>query len=53
MSLFSKQKIFCNNCGKELYVEYNRLIGRECKVCSIECLREYELKRAKSILGEQ
>jgi hypothetical protein len=48
---YSKQKIFCNICGKEFHIEYDKIIGRECKVCSMACLKEYELRRAKSIMG--
>lgn len=51
--LYSQQKIYCNACGKEMNIEYPRIIGRECKVCSTECLKEYELRRAKSIMGEK
>jgi hypothetical protein len=51
--LYSKVQMFCNNCGKEMMIEYYRLIGREYKVCSIDCLHEIELKRACSILNEE
>lgn len=50
--IYSKQKFFCNNCGKELYIEWVKLIGREVKVCSLDCLREIELKIATSILNK-
>ena len=49
--IFSKEKFFCNNCGVELNIEWARLFGREFKVCSSECIKEIELKRAKSIMG--
>lgn len=52
MSQQSKQLIFCNACGKEMYVEFYKVIGREFKVCSSECLREIGWRRALSITGE-
>lgn len=51
--IYSKVEIYCNNCGKKLYIEYPRAIGREYKVCSIECLRELELKKSYSITGSE
>ena len=50
---YSKVQIFCNNCGREMFIEWERVIGREVKVCSMECMREIELKRASSIIGEE
>jgi hypothetical protein len=50
---YSKVQFFCNNCGKEMMIEYHHLIGREFKVCSVDCLHEMELKRASSILNEE
>jgi len=44
--------IFCNACGRRFLREWHRIIGREVKVCSIECVRALELVRARSILGE-
>ena len=35
-----------------MFVEWTNLMGREFKVCSIECIKEIELKRACSIMGE-
>lgn len=52
MGLFSKQVFFCNACGKKLEVEYAALCGRDWKVCTTDCHREMEYRRAKSILGE-
>ena len=53
MSLYSKIKLYCNACGIEIYKELPNIIGRECKVCSIECLRKYELIYANSIMGKE
>jgi hypothetical protein len=50
--IYSKQKIFCNICGKDLYIEYTNLIGRECKVCSLKCLKEYKWRETLSILNK-
>ena len=49
----SKQKIFCNICGKEFEIVYHKLIGRECKVCSLECCREYNWRSVLSLMGSE
>jgi hypothetical protein len=51
--LYSKVKFYCNNCGKELLIEWTNLMGREFKVCSIDCIREMHLKSACSIMGTE
>lgn len=51
--LYSKVQIFCNNCGKEMFIEYDRVMGREFKVCSSECIKAMQLKRACSIMGQE
>lgn len=53
MPFYSKVQVFCNNCGKEMMIEYHKLMGREFKVCSSECIKAIELKRACSILGQE
>lgn len=53
MKPYSKQKIFCNACGKEMNEVYHKVIGRECKCCSMECVREYNWRRTLSIMGEE
>jgi hypothetical protein len=53
MSLFSKQKLFCNICGKEIEEEYNQIIGRNCRVCSEECLDEFRWRDTLSMLGKE
>ena len=53
MPLYSKQKIFCNACGKEFEKEYPLIIGLKFKVCSHECVKEMEWRHALSIVGEE
>jgi len=50
--MFSKQRIFCNACGKEFSEIFSRVIGRQFKVCSMECMDEIEWRDALSIMGE-
>ncbi len=52
MSLWSKQKLFCNICGKEMLVEIPTCPGRGCKVCSKECLSEFLWRETLSIMGK-
>lgn len=49
---FSPQKFFCNACGLELCVRWTALMGREFKVCSVECIRVMQLRQAASTLGK-
>lgn len=51
--IYSKQHIYCNICGKSLYITYNKLIGRNCKVCSIECLNEFNWRDVLSNQGAE
>jgi hypothetical protein len=51
--LYSKQKIFCNACGKEFLEEFPRLIGNKFKVCSIDCLHEIEWRDIHSNMGKE
>jgi len=57
MSLFSKQQIFCNCCGKECFTELpggmmgGKFLGY--LVCSIKCVREIKMREASSILGKE
>ena len=51
--LFSKQKIFCNACGQEMYEVLSRVIGRHYRVCSMKCMREMEWRDTLSIMGEE
>jgi hypothetical protein len=52
MSLWSKQFLFCNICGKEFEIEIPRSLGKNCKVCTIECLEEYKWRETLSIMGK-
>ena len=53
MPVFSKMQLYCNVCGVSFSEVITNIIGRECKVCSMECMREYNLKRAHSIIGTE
>jgi hypothetical protein len=52
MSLWSKQLIFCNACGKE---EHRILpgMGKDYKVCSRECLLEMQTRYYNSMLNKE
>lgn len=52
MSCFSKQKIFCNACGKGMLEEFPKVIGRTFKVCSSECLSEILWREVLSNMGK-
>lgn len=47
----SKQKVFCNCCGKDLFID--DLLGRRFRCCSMECIEEMEWKSALSICGKE
>jgi hypothetical protein len=58
MSLYSKQQIFCNCCGKECFTELPGGMmggGRTFVylVCTVECLREMRRRETNSILGKE
>lgn len=53
MSLYSKQKIFCNSCGKEMFEELPRVYGNHFKVCDRKCAREMDWRETLSILGKE
>lgn len=55
MSLYSKQKLFCNCCGIEMFVEYHgiKIMGSKFKVCSRVCLREISWRETLSIMGKE
>ena len=52
MGLYSKQVCYCTACGKKMEVELPQVIGREWKVCSLECHREIEWRVALSIMNK-
>ena len=49
MPLFSKQTVFCMNCGKEHQTDFF-IYGGE--LCSEKCFKELELKKIRSLLGQ-
>lgn len=54
--LYSKQKVFCNCCGKELFIELPAMMGGSFlrfRVCSEKCIREMRWREALSILGKE
>ena len=54
MSLFSKQKFFCNACGKEMFCTSPSVMGGSFlgwRVCSSECIREIRWRETLSIMG--
>ncbi len=53
MSIYSKQKWFCNNCGKEQFSEFPLIIGAKEKCCSMNCLREWNWRLTLSTLGKE
>lgn len=56
MSLYSKQKFYCNACGKELFCTINQMMGGQIlgfKCCSMVCVREIQWRRALSIMGKE
>lgn len=50
MSLFSKQKTFCNVCGKYLFTDFQNYDGR---VCNKKCSEELNYLKTLSILGKE
>lgn len=52
MAIYSKQKWFCNCCGKEQFSELPNVFGRNWRVCSSECLEEINHRETLSIMGK-
>ncbi len=50
--MFSSQVIYCNSCGKRFEAVFSRLIGRNFKVCSLDCHREIEWRDVLSTMGQ-
>ena len=50
MALFSKQKAFCNVCGKEFETDYQIYRGI---VCGKDCYHELEWRKVLSIMGKE
>lgn len=53
MGFYSKQKWFCNNCGKEQFSEMSKALGREWKCCSMECVKVLDYRETLSIMGKE
>lgn len=48
----SNQKLYCNICGILMPAGIPAALGREVKVCSQECLKEYQWRYALSIMNK-
>jgi hypothetical protein len=56
MAVWSKQKFYCNCCGKEMFCGANSVMGSTFlgwKVCSTECVREIRWKETLSLMGKE
>lgn len=53
MAIYSKQILYCNVCGQKMCKEIPFLIGKHCKVCSIECCEEFNWRNTLSIMGSE
>jgi len=51
--IYSKQKIFCNACGKKLFTEIPNVIGRSFRVCSMDCFKEMNWRETLSIMDKE
>ena len=53
MSLpYTPQVIYCNACGGRMETIISRVVGRNFKRCSMECVREMEWRSVLSDLGK-
>lgn len=50
MSYFSKQKVFCQACGKEFETDFLTFKGM---VCGLSCFKELEWRKVLSILRKE
>lgn len=53
--LFGRQVFYCNNCGARCWRRVTSMLGGTFLgglVCSAECSTEFQLKRARSVMGE-
>lgn len=50
---FSSMKFYCNACGKECNCKATWAIGRDWKVCSVDCLSEIQWRVTLSLLGKE
>lgn len=55
MSLYSKQKWYCNNCGIEQYSVPHKatLADKHYSTCSFDCSKEMTWKNTLSIMGQE
>jgi len=53
MSFYSKQRWFCNCCGKPQFSELPKVLGREWKCCSMDCIKEMDHRSTLSIMGKE
>ena len=51
MSIYSKQVIYRNACGKRMEEAIPNVIGREFKVCSMDCIRGIQWRETLSIMN--
>lgn len=54
--MMSKQKFFCNCCGKEMFVTCTQVMGSKFlgwRVCSSACVREIRWRETLSIMGKE
>ena len=54
--MYSKQKIFCKCCGKEMIIEYSKMLGGKFlgyTVCSVDCVTEIRWRDVLSNLGKE
>lgn len=50
MSLFSKQVVYCRNCGTRFKTNFNKYQG---EVCSYECKDHLAWKKTLSVMGKE
>ena len=53
---YSKQQLFCNACGKELFIELPHALGGKFlgyRVYSSKCVREIRWREACSIMNKE
>lgn len=54
--IYSKQKIFCNCCGLEMFEEIPRVMGGQYfgfKICSKKCAKEMRWRETLSIMNKE